>query len=606
MKILGINFGHDSAVAYIENGQLIYALEEEKASRIKQDFGFPRRALEELFKIHGLNPKDIDIIAYGGNIFSDLGKNEIKYCFSKRRHYKNLEIINRITAYAKLTFKKISPANALIFHQQAIKLGFSNSKTVFYNHHLSHAASAYYCAPFKADLVITADGYGDGDSFNFYVPSAGGNLECIRRNGYEHSVGQFYSSITQLLGFRPTRHEGKITGLAAYGKPTELIERFHYLFQYIDNRLIRFPNGYDKSELWKSYRIDQNLRLRDKINLEASEAEIGSQYGMNALIMQAWLKENTKGFTKEDIAYACQLVSEKVILEEITLVYQQYFKGKTIKVALAGGVFANVRINQAVYNLDFVENIFIQPAMGDSGLALGAAILADIEFNSGLCHQENYRFSHTFWGPDYQSQLETFIQLQVGKGLIITKMSHPAKAVAQMIANNKIVGFWNGKMEWGPRALGSRSILLNTFDRSVNDSLNKRLNRTEFMPFAPAVLAYKAKEYFPLWLEDVPAADYMTITYNTAVAYHDLLQAVVHVDGTARPQIVRRNTTPYYFDILDEFYKLTNCGAVGNTSFNTHEEPIISTPEVALKALETDRIDILILGNYSIEKPSLK
>ena len=157
-------------------------------------------------------------------------------------------------------------------------------------------------------------------------------------------------------------------------------------------------------------------------------------------------------------------------------------------------------------------------------------------------------------------------------------------------------------MEWGPRALGSRSILLNTFDRTVNDSLNKRLNRTEFMPFAPAVLDYKASEYFPKYNPEVPAADYMTVTYDTAQEYHEKLQAVVHVDGTARPQIVKRATTPYYYDILDEFFKISGCGAVVNTSFNAHEEPIVSTPQTALNALATNRIDILVMDDYMIRK----
>ena len=177
-----------------------------------------------------------------------------------------------------------------------------------------------------------------------------------------------------------------------------------------------------------------------------------------------------------------------------------------------------------------------------------------------------------------------------------------SELIAKKLADNKIIGLWHGSMEWGPRALGNRSLILNTFDRSVNDTLNKRLNRTEFMPFAPSVLDTVIKTYMPKYSEECPAADYMTITYDVDPKYHDILQAVVHVDGTARPQVVKRSTNPFFYDIITEFYKLTGCGAIVNTSFNTHEEPIVSSPMSAFSALVDDRIDILVLDKYMIVK----
>ena len=179
-------------------------------------------------------------------------------------------------------------------------------------------------------------------------------------------------------------------------------------------------------------------------------------------------------------------------------------------------------------------------------------------------------------------------------------MDAPAKEIAQMLMDNQVVGFWHGTMEWGPRALGRRSMILNTFDRTVNDSVNKRLNRTEFMPFAPSIIDYMMETYIPSYKKDCPAADYMTVTYDVDPKYHDQLQAVVHVDGTARPQAVKKETNPYYYEIIDEFYKLSGCGAIVNTSFNAHEEPIVSGPEVAYKALKEDRIDSLVIDNYLI------
>ncbi|MAO32383.1 MAG: carbamoyltransferase, partial [Crocinitomicaceae bacterium] len=167
-----------------------------------------------------------------------------------------------------------------------------------------------------------------------------------------------------------------------------------------------------------------------------------------------------------------------------------------------------------------------------------------------------------------------------------------------LLYKNKIIGLWNGPLEWGPRALGNRSIILNTFDKTVNDTLNKRLNRTEFMPFAPVVLDKCAKKYFPKYEFKVPAADYMTITYDTDPKYHDLLQATVHIDGTARPQVVNKHISPLYYSILNEFHNISGCGAMVNTSFNAHEEPILSNPTTAINSLLTERVDYLVMENY--------
>jgi carbamoyltransferase len=266
---------------------------------------------------------------------------------------------------------------------------------------------------------------------------------------------------------------------------------------------------------------------------------------------------------------------------------------------LAGGVFANVRINQKIYELPQVSNLFVQPAMGDSGLSMGAAIMADIKFNNRDINSTQYQFDNTYIGPDYTKDVQSFIET-IANNSVIKLMENPAKEIAQMLKDNKVIGFWHGSMEWGPRALGKRSMIINTFDKTVNDSVNKRLNRTEFMPFAPSIIDYMMKTYIPTYKEDCPAAEYMTITYDVDPKYHKELEAVVHVDGTARPQSVSKETNPYYYAIIDEFYKLTGCGAIVNTSFNVHEEPIVSTPQSAYKALVDNRIDILIIENYKI------
>jgi carbamoyltransferase len=597
MIILGINFSHDASLTIIKNGKILSSIEEEKTSRVKQDFGWPATACEKLLSQYEIKPEEVDIIAFGGYIYSMLNKNEIKYRFSKESSKKNREIIDRITAFMGLSSIKRQD-NDTIFIEELRKLGFSKAKIKFYNHHLCHAVSAWYAAPFKCDLVYTSDGHGDGESITFYTFDNSNGLHLLKSYDYNNSIGQFYSAITKLLGFRPTRHEGKITGLAAYGKPTELLQKFRDLFQFNNGLLKRFP--FDKTEeLWKKYHLDSELTLKNKINFYA-ESEIGISYVRNAIILNAWLKEATKGFSKEDIAYACQKVAEEISVELLDYTIKSTIGEGKIKLALAGGVFANVRINQFLFEHELVDNIFIQPAMGDSGLSLGAAILADIE-QHGNVNTDQYRFVDTYLGPDYSSELDAFIRKIDKKKYVITDMGvHAAKQVAQLMVDNKIVGFWQGRMEWGPRALGMRSMILNTFDRTVNDTLNKRLNRTEFMPFAPSVIDFMVETYMPKYKSSDVAADYMTITYDVAPQYHEQLQAVVHIDGTARPQVVKKETNPYYYEIINEFYKLTGCGAIVNTSFNVHEEPIVSTPQSAFKALEDKRVDVLVLDKYLI------
>lgn len=600
MNILGINFGHDAAATLIKDGRVLFSIEEEKISRVKQDFGWPNNAIEIILKQSGLTTKDIDIIAVGGFIFKDLGANEIKYRFNKRKGLKQMEYLNRVLAYVGLESNRFTEKNKSVFEEQVKGKGFTKAQVEFYNHHLCHASGAFYCAPFNADVTITCDGQGDGESFNFYGFDNKAGLRPLTINGQEVSVGAFYSCITQLLGFRPTRHEGKITGLAAYGKPTNLEEEFLKLFVYDkDGNLTRFPfNQVD--ELWEKYNLSSTLKLTHKINLHTSESSVGMNYTKRYEILKAKIAELIKEYSKEDVAYACQKVSEKIVVDETRRVLKQNYPDKKVKVGLAGGVFANVRINQMIYEMPEVENIFVQPAMGDSGLSLGAAILADISMNNKPANTADYKITDTYFGPDYTEDVDSFIKT-IKHEASISKMEQPAKQIAQMMKDNLVIGFWHGRMEWGPRALGKRSMILNTFDRTVNDSVNKRLSRTEFMPFAPSIIDYMIDTYIPTYDTKCPAADYMTITYDVDPKYHEQLQAVVHVDGTARPQVVKKETNPYYYEIIDEFYKLTGCGAIVNTSFNAHEEPIVSTPQSAYKALKEDRIDALVLDKYLIK-----
>lgn len=602
--IVGVNFGHDSAVTLVRDGRIVRSIEEEKISRVKQDHGWPAAALRDLFQGESLRPEDIEVVAFGSHFYNDLAPNEIRYRFRKERSAKLREYAGRVRAYyLGGRERRFGEANRRVFEQEVRRLGFTRAKVLFFDHHACHAAGALYCSPFRPGLVVTCDGHGDGASFNAYRPDGGRTgFYLVASQGYQASIGAFYSAITRLLGFRPMRHEGKITGLAAYGGPTPLVDELAALFGYDgQGRLQRFP-GDEVERYWKEYGLDEKLTTRHKVNLATSESAVGTDYSRRFEVLAKRIEQLARGFSKEDVAYACQAVTERVVVGEVRRVIREHCGGARVAVALAGGVFSNVRVNQAIYEMDEVENVFVQPAMGDSGLALGAAILADIAVNERDASTDRYRFEHTYLGPEYDGGVEAFLDTIRGEAVVV-RMEHPAREVAQLVEDNRVVGFWHGSMEWGPRALGRRSMILNTFDRTVNDSVNRRLSRTEFMPFAPSVIDYMATTYFPAYDSACPAGDYMTITYDVAREHHDRLQAVVHVDGTARPQVVRRETNPYYYDVIDEFYKLTGCGAIVNTSFNAHEEPIVSTPAVAYRSLKEGRIDVLVLNEYRITLP---
>lgn len=589
MIILGINCGHDASICLIQNGVLIDAVEEEKISRQKSESGFPIKALQYLIKRYDLKNQIIDMIAIPDKPYYYKSRLALRYHFSKKKVFRRLEQLRRMATYFHL-LPDISLENNYLYFENLIRrqIGSSETKITYYNHHLAHAASAYYTAPFKADLCITCDGRGEEASFNFYLPrKENDDLILVYTNSHETSVGQVYSAVTTFLGFKANRHEGKIMGLAALGKPTSLVEEFKSLFFYENGQLHRLPN---KDKLVA-------LSLRNKISLKTATTGTGRDYALNTVWLNNWLIEKTKGFDRADIAYALQKMTEDVVLNEINAFIMQY---KTelppkLKIALAGGVFANVRLNQLLFELPEVENIFIQPAMSDAGLSLGSAILAE----RSVFRHFKYTFIDTYIGADFHEDIPHFIN-QIKSDFTVKHLEDAPSVIADLLVKDTIIGFYHGRMEWGPRALGKRSIIANPFRKEINRELNRRLNRTEFMPFAPSILESIAGEYLENYNDNCPASDYMTMTYALKEKYHTPLQAVVHIDGTCRPHIVRKAINPYFHAILQAFYEKTGYAAIVNTSFNVHEEPIVGTPYEAFKALKEKRIDVLIVEDYLI------
>ncbi len=435
-------------------------------------------------------------------------------------------------------------------------MGFQRSIISCYDHHLSHAATAFYPSPFEEALIVTVDGRGDFRSASVYVGKRKQELTNLDSTSMFNSLGAFYGFITRFLGFIPDRHEGKITGIAALGDPKACID--------VLKEMIDFENGKIVASIGKKY----NPFLGGKL---------------------PYIEEKLALFSKEDVAAGAQ-----ALLEDIILKYIRRFLTETglKNVALAGGVFGNVKLNEKILEMDLVDNIYVFPSMGDGGNAVGGALIKLYE--SG--REFSYPLKHVYLGPSFSSEkIQKTLEKNRNQVEWFKLEEYTLDKIAEDLVNGLIIGLFTGRMEFGPRALGARSIIARATDQDINDTLNKRLNRTEFMPFAPVTLKSHAKESFIGWQEDHMSAEFMTVCYPCSDEFIKQSPATSHVDKTARPQIIDRENNPLYFDILNRYYKLTGIPTLINTSFNNHEEPMVCSPEDAIRSLLLGNIDYVIM-----------
>ena len=419
-------------------------------------------------------------------------------------------------------------------------------------HHSTHAANAYFYSGFDEAVVVSLDGYGSGLAGSVSI-GRGGKLQRIHSLEYPHSLGTFYESVTSALGFKAGRHEGKIVGLAAYGDPGVLAEVLMQRFCISDG----------------TFRIVEN----------------------NNLFFARLLASK---FPKIDVAAAYQNVLERVAAGYVA----HYVRLTGIRnVVLSGGVVANVKLNQRVKEIDRVSGIFVHPNMGDGGCGTGAALL---EFAG---QQElGGRLTNVFLGPGFSE--DEIIDALKRAQLPFTHYSVIEPKLAMLLAAGKVVARFDGRMEYGPRALGNRSILYHAKEPAVNQWLNQRLGRTEFMPFAPATLAEKRADCYLNTCGGEYAAEFMTLTFDCTNEMKRDSPAAVHVDGTARPQLVTPQSNPGFHRILNEYYKLTGIPTLINTSFNMHEEPIVCSPDDAIRAFLQGNLDYLAIGSFLVPHPS--
>lgn len=571
MKILAVHLHtHDTSIALLNNEKIVYAAANERFSRKKMDARVPLKVLENCLGYTKTKPSDIDKVAIVGNpfplaLFKMIWESTWPFRLTKGRYLvwigKPISIIKELiiaTGIPSFFYREQIPRWRI-----AKRLVDFCGTTEYIDHHAAHLYSTYYTSGWEKCLVVCIEGSGSGKTFSIYsVDRDKWNriVECF----IPDSPGRFYELVTLLLGYDKKKHGGKITGLAGYGNSRKL---YKAVSKIMWTSGLEIKLDYKKFLKWQYEYVYKNRTPKE------------------------FSRSN-----KEDIAAAFQKRLEDCIVEVLEkVVIETGHKN----IALAGGVVANVKLNQKIHEISGVKKIHIHQAMGDSGLALGAAL--------HVAHKTGYKVKRPdtiYFGPDY-SDREMLMAIKK-HDLKYRKLRNIEANIAKLLANGKVIARFNGKMEYGPRALGNRTILYQTTDKSVNKWLNDRLVRTEFMPFAPVTLdKYAEKCYKNLDGAEYPSR-FMTITFDCTSYMKKASPAVVHVDGTARPQIIRRKDNPSYYKILSEYFKITGIPSLINTSFNMHGEPIVCSPEDALRSFTAGKLDYLAMGEYLVTNDNEK
>ena len=567
MYNLGIScYYHDSAAALLKDGHVIAAAEEERFSRKKFDDDFPKQAIAWCLKEARIIPPQIHSVAFYDKPilkFERLLDNYI--AVAPRGLYSFLDTI------PKWLHKRLWIKNDI---KKSLK-GFKG-KIIFPEHHLSHAAHTFYTSPFDEAAILTVDGVGEWSTASLGY-AKNNHIKLTHDIRWPHSLGLFYSAFTYFLGFQVNEGEYKLMGLASYGMPK--------YYELILDKLIDVKN--DGS-------IHMNMEY-----FSFTYDRVMTNKKFSKLFGIAPRKKNEK--TEQihyDIGASAQKVLEDILLKMANHVYEKF----NIKnLCLGGGVALNGVANYRILKQVQFDNIHIPPSPGDAGSAVGCAqYLYHIYHKNPQIIEKNQAkviSENVYVGPSYSNEeIQKFLD---SKNISYTQLNHNEllPIVAKMISDGNIVGWYQGKMEWGPRALGSRSILADPRNAEMKDILNKKIkHRESFRPFAPSILEEYVSEYFDI---DRPSP-YML--FVAPVKKPELIPAVTHIDGTGRLQTVNKNSNPLYHNLINEFYKITGVPVIINTSMNVMGEPIVNTPEQAYQMILKTDMDCIVMGDYMVSK----
>jgi len=558
--ILGIWDGHDSGAAIIRGREVLFAINEERLSRRKLEIQFPERSIKACFAHLTITPQDIAAVAVSTADFAKTlarlfpSTKEEYYLIRRRKKTPGFFTSLKKKFKYKITEFGSSPVTRYLsdknIRAELRRLGFVRPEVAFVDHHLCHAAAAAFFSGFDSCLVITLDGIGDALSGSIRTLK-NGNLTTLETISGRHSFGIFFEHVTSLMNMRELEDEGKVMALANYAYPVPDSENPLLDFLHVDGLQIRCKYT--------------SLRLYDE------------------------LRKILWKYPSEQFAYMAQRTLEVKICE---LICNCVKKTGLHNVALAGGIFSNIKVNMHIRHLPDVHNCFIFPHMGDGGLALGAGAWINYELNKIARYPLNY----IYWGPAFSNYV--ILQAVQQSGFKYEYCENPAREAAALIAQNKIVFWFHGRMEYGPRALGNRSILALPGSHKIKDILNLQLKmRVWYQPFCPSMLQQEALRV----LEDPNGCSnhFMTMGFMVKEECRRDMEGVIGIDGSCRPQMVT-SIEPHFESLLLELKKITGNGIVLNTSFNIHGEPLVCSPEEALRTMKITGNDTMFMGNYRI------
>jgi len=572
MYTLGINAAfHDSAACIIKDGQLLAATEEERFTHFKHGkrpvpfstWELPFHAIDYCLKVAGIHLSEVDHVAYSfdpylllGDAFA--GRTSIEIPLEPGDDQLGKEWLN---PWDPLFLSSIVNAPRQLvdgyphhLQQRFIGASVDDFEWHFVEHHIAHAASAYICSPYDHAAVMTMDGRGEKATTSYF---SGGkqNLTLIDQVYHPNSLGLLYEEVTTHLGFLHSSDEYKVMALASYGKP-EFADDFREMIQLGENGHYTISN--------------QNLEQR---------------FGPKRLRHEEFTSHHF------NIAHSLQVVLEETVLKITEWLYHQTGEKN---LCMAGGVALNCVLNARIRDQGLFENIWVQPASGDDGTALGAALWVDAQQRESIT--KDFVMDHAYWGPEYSDEeIEKFIRWAK---VPYKRLDHIAEETAEILAQDKIIGWYQGRMEFGPRALGSRSILASPINPEMQGRLNEVKDREDFRPVAPVVLEEEAAN----WFERADYSPFMLFVYNVRPEKAEQIPAVRHTDGTARIQTINEKQHKNYYDLLKAFQRRTGVPVLVNTSFNTLSKPIVCSPRDAIECFWTSPFDALIIGSFLIEK----
>ncbi len=592
IRIIGISaFFHDSAVALIEDGKVIYASQEERFTRKKNDSSFPDNALKDLFAFNRIKLREIDYIVFFEKPFLKFERLIETYLTFAPKGLKQFLFSMPIWLKDKLFMK-----NQILNKLKVFDQNFNESKLFFSEHHLSHAASAFFPSPYRSALILTADGVGEWATTTVAI-GKNNSIEIKKEINFPNSLGLLYSAFTYYIGFKVNSGEYKLMGLAPYGKPI--------YSNLIKKNLVDIKND-------GSFRLNQDF-FSYATGFTMTNAKFNKLFGQNPRKPESKILK-----FHMDIASSIQKVTEEIMLLMLTNL-QKDFKQENL--CLSGGVALNCVVNGLIKKKNIFKNIWIQPAAGDAGGSLGSALaLWYMHLKKKRIINSKDSMKGSYLGPNFDNK--TIRKTLNNLGAVFKQFVNKdmIKFVASKISKGQAIGWFQGRMEFGPRALGARSILADPRNNKIQSELNLKIKfRESFRPFAPSVLEHHCKNWFNLNQSSPYMLVVSEVNTNKLIKQkskqkslssinnkRSVIPGVTHIDNTARVQTVNKNTNKKFYELIEEFYNLTKTPILINTSFNIRGEPIVCTPKDAFKCFMGTDLDLLIIENFVLEKEKQK